>query len=691
MSVARFGLGLLLAAICLVPLCAGAGGLRRTVLPSWTGAPARLAEAVLVLVSLVALLQVLGLVGLLQLLPVALACMATGAAMLVLARRIPAPVASAPPPAPAASRAHNLGAIVTGAVVMAEWATRVIPALDGGIEGADSIWYHLPQAAGFVQDGSITHVQFFETGAGTAFYPAAAALLHALGMLWMGNDFLSVFLNLGWLAVTFLAAWCIGRPYGLGPLCLVGAALLLATPTMVETQPGGAYNDLVGLALLLASAALLVNGGSTGAAGVLAALAAGPALGTKLTMAVPLAVLAVGVVAVAHRGARVRTAAVWLGSLLALGGVWYARNLVAFGNPVPAADIRLGPLDLPSPPLTELTYAPVHYFGQDGVWRETFIPGLHDAFGPAWWALLVLAAVGMVGAAIAGRGRVERMLGVVAIVSGVAVIFTPQGLGTETDPLFFKFNLRYPTPALILGLVLLPLLSRLASARARGLLLGAYAAVLAATQLDPAIWPTELRDGRFAEPPGTGTALAALAVGAAVLVAGVVTAPPPARAALRRCAVAGVVVAAGALLLGGSALADRYMDGRYADFEPMPAVARWAGEQEDARIGIVGFFIQYPLYGSDLSNRVDYVARHGPNGAFSPIRSCREWRRALNEGDYDYVVTTPFNYPGSLRGDQPPEAGWTASDPAARLLIRDRGVVSLYRLDGPLDPGGCRT
>ena len=53
------------------------------------------------------------------------------------------------------------------------------------------------------------------------------------------------------------------------------------------------------------------------------------------------------------------------------------------------------------------------------------------------------------------------------------------------------------------------------------------------------------------------------------------------------------------------------------------------------------------------------------------------------------MVTTPFNYPGNLRGDQPAEAGWTASDPSARLVLRDRDVVSLYRLEGPLDPGAC--
>ena len=467
MTVARYGLGLLLALATLAPLLIGAGALRRRLLPAWGGALALLVQLVLTLVGLILILQLLGLVGLLYAWSVALVSVAAGAAVTRMAPRLGARHAEpGNPPAPDPGLWPALAAVAGVAVVVADWCTRVLPALDNGMTGADTVWYHLPQAASFVQDGSITHVQFFETGAGTAFYPATSGLLHALGMLWFGNDFASVFMNLGWLGMALLAAWCLGRRYGQGPACVLGLCLLLATPIMVETQPGGAYNDLMGIALLLAAAALLVNGGPTGVAGVIAALAAAPALGTKLTMAVPLVALTLGVVVVTPTGRRVRTAAIWLGALLALGTLWYARNLFAFGNPVPAADLELGPLSLPSPPLTKLIFSPIHYVGTPGVLRGTFLPGLLDAYGPAWWALLGLAAVGMVAVAVSGRTRVERMLGVVAIVSAVAFLFTPQGLGTEDDPLFFKFNLRYPTPALALGLALLPLVPALA-ARAR--------------------------------------------------------------------------------------------------------------------------------------------------------------------------------------------------------------------------------
>ena len=67
-------------------------------------------------------------------------------------------------------------------------------------------------------------------------------------------------LNLGWLSVALLAAWCIGRPYGLGPQALIGASVALGSQSLVEFQAGEALNDITGVAFVLAAAAILVNG-----------------------------------------------------------------------------------------------------------------------------------------------------------------------------------------------------------------------------------------------------------------------------------------------------------------------------------------------------------------------------------------------------------------------------------------------
>src|SRR5205085_9910383 len=101
---------------------------------------------------------------------------------------------------------------------------------------------------------------------------------------------------------------------------------VLATPGLVDTQPGGAYNDIVGIALLLASIALIVNA-RAGPGGQLdlrtsafAAIPAGLALGSKYTMIVPALTLGLGCVLLAGQGRRLRHAGVWAGVLILLGG-----------------------------------------------------------------------------------------------------------------------------------------------------------------------------------------------------------------------------------------------------------------------------------------------------------------------------------------------------------------------------------
>ena len=142
---------------------------------------------------------------------------------------------------------------------MGEWCTKTVAAYHHGILSTDSLWYHMPFAARFVQDGSITSLHYVDSEPVTVFFPASSELFHSFGMLVMGNDLLSPLLNMLWLGLALLASWCIGKPFGVAPIAVAGSAVLFATPGLVGTQPGGAYDDVVGLALLLSSVALLVN------------------------------------------------------------------------------------------------------------------------------------------------------------------------------------------------------------------------------------------------------------------------------------------------------------------------------------------------------------------------------------------------------------------------------------------------
>ena len=384
-GIGRYALGAAgLAAICASLAFAGVV-IRRRVLPDWSGAPARLAEVVIGLALLVGILELLGAVGLFAFAPVLIACLLVGLASLgnpasprIVARGMPAPdspsSASVGPGGPVRSRGGTtrsaasgpatalatLLALLAAGTVMAEWGALSIQSYDVGIRGFDSLWYHLPWAASFAQTGNVVSLRFTDVEYLTPFYPATAEMLHGLGIVLLGRDTLSPGLNLVWLGLALLAAYCIGRPRGVGAATLIGAALALATTMMDYSQAGAAANDVVAIFFLLAAVAILITEPERPAAVVLAALAAGLAVGVKLTVVAPVLALTVGVIAIAPRGRRAATAGLWLGPLILAGGFWYARNLIAVGNPLPWSS--LGVLPTPAPPLQQHTaYSVAHY------------------------------------------------------------------------------------------------------------------------------------------------------------------------------------------------------------------------------------------------------------------------------------------------------------------------------------------
>jgi hypothetical protein len=280
-----------------------------------------------------------------------------------------------------------------------------------------------------------------------------------------------------------------------------------------------------------------------------------------------------------------------------------------------------------------------------------------------------------------------RLCGVVTIAAAIAYVFTPlTAAGPEGDPMAFGINLRYLAPGFALGLALLPLEPRLAPERWRLPLLigGVLALVLVTTSSDSAYIWTET----FSSIPVAaliGIVLVGAPVGIALL-AGRSTA---------LAAGAGVVLALVVAAVGWERQ-DDYFDHRYdraEDFRfQLDDAVRWAKDSTDLRIAVAGTsgaYNQYGLYGDELANYVQYVGDEDSNGDFRRIERCEDFRAAVNDGDYDYLVTTPdldLNDPATARTS--PERGWVDGDPnAERVLLEGRTAV--YRLNGDLDPGSC--
>ena len=279
--------------------------------------------------------EILGSLYIYRVVPIVLALALFGLAAAWAARRSTQDRSELPePPAPPAQMAEHpmakVAALVVVSVVVAEWSTQTVAAYHHGMLSTDTMWYHMPYAARFVQEHSITSLHYFDSEAVTVFFPASSELIHSFGILLMGNDVFSPLINTLWLGIALLASWCIGRPFGVPSITLTGSAILFATPALVVTQPGGAYDDVVGLALILSAVAVLVNSRflsserSQRAAWVVAAAAAGLAIGTKWTFVGTVGALTVGVWFLVARERQIRSFAVWLVVLILTGGFWYA-------------------------------------------------------------------------------------------------------------------------------------------------------------------------------------------------------------------------------------------------------------------------------------------------------------------------------------------------------------------------------
>jgi hypothetical protein len=694
--------------------------LRARLLGGWSGAPARLAEVVLGISLLVVVLELVGVVGLYKPGWVLLAAIVAGVGVGYAARTPGEGISLPVPPVGSIGLAVALGAAL---LVAAHWAMPTQTGLDIGMYLPNTTWHNAPFAARFVQDAQVGAIHQTEVLNLTVwFYPQNSELLHSAGILFIGSDFLSPLMNIGWMALCLLAAWCFGRPYGAAATAVLGIAILLDAEMLLLYQPGDAKNDTIGLFFLLAAVAILVNGdaqsrAATGAARTLhsggpglspifprgalivAALAAGLALGTKLNLLAPFGLLTLGVIVVAAKGDRIRTALIWSGTALITGGFWFARNLVEAGNPLPWFDA--GPL--PGPDQFDIDIREPHnvadFLTNGKVISDVFIPKLNDSFGVLWPVVLATVIGGFVLAIWRGRTPLVRMLGVVALLSGIAYLFTPlTAAGPETSANAFDVNLRYASPALALGALLLAIDPGLSRERARTWLLGGLGLLFAVGLFSGGrdVWE--------------GDDLAR----AAVMAIGLIAVPAALALAWMRgvgrpiVIGAGVLAAVAAVALGWH-INDKYLEDRYqaetapADFpEGVRAALAFFNEEqpEDARIAVVGGrpgFKQYVFYGDDLSNHVQYIAHKGPHGAYTPIatdpkdsadvEACEEWRTALNDGDYDYVVIGPDQRTLDLL---PVEEQWTATDRSARAVVFE-DLTTVFRFEGELEATECAT
>jgi hypothetical protein len=652
LDVGRYMLGVIELGLIVGFACLGAAALRWLLVPELDGAPARLATAVLALSILISVAELLGSFGFFDPFPYLAAVVVTGS---VLWLRVGGGRGGPPrPPSPAA-----LVALAIAAVAAVKFGLEVKPKLGTGMTGFDSTWYHGPFAAGFFQSGDTWGLHFIAPQFLAWFYPANSEVLHAVGMLAFDRDILSPLLNLGWLVGCLVAAWCIGRPYRAAPWSLALAAIALSVPALND-QAGEARNDIVGIFFLLAAVAVALNAWSSRAeregslgtgALVVVGLAVGLAAGTKLNFLLPAGVLVAGLVVIAPSGARLRALAAAGLAALAGGGYWYLRNLVHTGNPLPWVK-HLGPVTLPAPEQGlggREDHSVLGYLTDGSVWSDWFLPDLHHGLTILWPLAAILAVGGLVLCLGRRSDQMLRIAGVVGLAAVFAWLIAPTSAsGPEGMPRGFESGLRYLVPALVLGLAVLPaaLLPRVARRRGSPMAEDARSA------------SEHMGEGRRARTRGPLALAALVALAAAIAI--------------------------------GYPVQRHYLENRYADpsftTPGLNAAFEWAQGITDARIATTSTR-QYPLYGRDLSNEVDYIGEEQPHGGFTAPATCRAWRELLDEGSYDYVVASRDRIePG--KPTYPATAHWTEA-PGATVVLRKPPTI-IFELRTPPDPSECR-
>ena len=192
----------------------------------------------------------------------------------------------------------------------------------------DSLAYHLPRAAFWVQHESVSYVPNASDPRLDGNPPGAEIGIVGT-MLWSGGDRYVALPQLAGLALLLVAIVGIGRRIGLTRGQSLFGALVFASLPVIAIQAPTTYNDLVVAAFLVVCAYGLL--GRTQLDSILVALSFGLALMTKLTAVLALPVLALVALVALPRTRLLEAGKAGLAGL-ALGAPWYAVNVVETGR-----------------------------------------------------------------------------------------------------------------------------------------------------------------------------------------------------------------------------------------------------------------------------------------------------------------------------------------------------------------------
>jgi hypothetical protein len=665
-------------------------------LPQLVGAPGVLAVGTAVTGGLVGVHLVPGLFGVLS----RWTALAAAALVLIGAARV-ARVSGTrpdPPPSPAGDdrggpflwpiAAGALGALALWGVATT-WNRTVLPP-----EGIDSITFHLPNVARWIQTGSFWQIDQFTPLLSNGHYPHNGDVVFLAFVLPWRNDALVPLVNPAFVALAGLSVYAIACELRVSrALAALAGATFVSLPVVGLNAYGEAMTDSMMLATFGTGVLFLLRHARNGRRSelVLAGVALGVSFGTKwyATTSVP-ALLAVWATASLLAGRPWRAVAAHGATLAGLvavtGGFWLVRNLVESGNPVFPVNVALLGVtlfDAPRDFIRECAgFTIADYVGEPRAWREHILPAFSDNYGLPGIVLLAGFVAGMARALSPARGRRSpgTPLALAAGAAALAAVYatTPySAFGPEGEPILAGASARYLVPALLLCAAL----GAWVTGTSRRLRVPVSLLALAAV-VDGLIRGLTVPLSVVAQVAGV------LAVAAGLAVAVVLATRRRGRrralaTRLAACAL-GVLVLVGA----GHARQREWNERRYSDAE---APISFFAERAPAghRVALVGTWSVeglspvLPAFGERLRNEVRFV---GPtlDGQLREYDDSGAWERAIRDGGFDLVLVgraaaaprAPCVVPGLDSDDErfAREAGFQ------RIVASDR--LSLWRVRG---------
>lgn len=562
------------------------------------------------------------------------------------------------------------------------WMRQSLGAAYSGFTEFDTVHYHLPHAARMAQDGHLWALNVVTPAWPVHFYPSNVELLAAAVLTSVRSDVPVVIFGLVSLAMFVSAGIALvlalpdqaARPTA----AVLGATALLVVAnggTIGYLGPGTAGNDLFVTSAVLAGVALLAKESQSVRRAGMAGMAVGLSAGTKLTALAPAAAILVWVILRFRR--RLRIIGAFLAAAIVSGGIWYLRNLILAGNPIPGLDLTTmeALFRTTAFPTTQELGTPIAALGADWDAWSRLASGWTASHGVFWPVLVGIVAYGCVDAW--RRGGTSRAIAVVTIATAVAYVFTPwTAFGPNaTDIELVAATTRYALVPLSLGCVLAARAAafHFVHARAMGI---ALVLTLAGT----------LRPFHAGDPSVVVAIVSAVLM---LCVAGlVIQGMRRGRPALLGVASLLVVVA----LLAGAALSGT---ARSTAREPYTSIAAWADGHTNKEIGHAGWYAVYLLYGTHLTNSVRSLRVGERLGEDGDPGTCGELVTAM--ADFDAVVLGPWirwadQYRAQRAGEDTPSPvrEMVVDRLAPYVIVNDGGAVLIDTSSLPPVSQVCR-